>query len=199
MSINRDLQKADELLDAQRYSEALKYYNRALESEPANPDIYSRRGVNWFHLQNLKNALKDMNKAVDLEPDYSYRYASRAYIKDAMGDLKGAIADYQKAVELDPEDAVTLNNLGLLEEKAGYDKSARRHFDLADALGMPEPKDSVEIKPRNIQKEHETEQQELQKKGRSGIMIQAVTSRKTFVEFIRFVGRGWRKERDQGS
>ena len=35
----------------------------------------------------------------------------------ALRDIQGAIADYEKAVELDPEDAITLNNLGLLEEQ----------------------------------------------------------------------------------
>ena len=36
-----------------------------------------------------------------------------------LKDTKGAIADYNKAIELDPEDEISLNNLGLLQEKVG--------------------------------------------------------------------------------
>ena len=51
-----------------------------------------------------------------------------------MKDVDGAIADYKKALELDPEDAITLNNLGLLEEQYGMRKSAQEKFRRADTL-----------------------------------------------------------------
>ena len=40
----------------------------------------------------------------------------------------------KKAIKLDPEDAVAYNNLGLLEEKLGYEEQAKRRFEIADAL-----------------------------------------------------------------
>ena len=49
-------------------------------------------------------------------------------MKQALRDIQGAIADYEKAVELDPEDAITLNNLGLLEEQVGRMQSAKERF-----------------------------------------------------------------------
>lgn len=55
-------------------------------------------------------------------------------MKQAMGDLNGAIDDYKKAVELDPEDAVTWNNLGLLEEQLGYRKEAKERHKVSDEL-----------------------------------------------------------------
>ena len=65
--------------------------------------------------------------------------------------MDGAIADYRKALEIDPDDAITLNNLGLLEEQYGMEGrpravQARRHpdghpegsgVDPADALAKP--------------------------------------------------------------
>ena len=55
-------------------------------------------------------------------------------MKQALRDIQGAIADYEKAVELDPEDAITLNNLGLLEEQIGRMQSAKERFAAADAM-----------------------------------------------------------------
>ena len=46
----------------------------------------------------------------------------------------GAIEDYKKALELDPEDAVTWNNLGLLEEQLGYQEQARERYRVSDEL-----------------------------------------------------------------
>jgi tetratricopeptide (TPR) repeat protein len=167
MSVNANYIKAEGLFDADKHKDALKFYDKAIADEPSNPDYYSKRGVTYFHLGNLKAALADMNTSAELEPEYSYRYASRAYIKDAMGDLDGAIEDYKIAVQLDPEDGVAFNNLGLLEEKQGY-ATAKKHFDKADELGLPgnadaiEPKDGIVLKPRNLQKEHDAKQKELQ-------------------------------------
>ena len=41
---------------------------------------------------------------------------------------------HKKALELDPEDAVTLNNLGLLEEQLGYQEQAKERYRVSDEL-----------------------------------------------------------------
>ena len=46
--------------------------------------------------------------------------------------MRGAIEDYKRTVELDPEDAVTWNNLGLLEEQLGYQEQAKERYRVSD-------------------------------------------------------------------
>lgn len=75
-----------------------------------------------------------LNQAADTQPDYSYRYSSRGWMKQASGDTHGAIEDYKKALELDPDDAVTWNNLGLLEEQLGYQEQAKERYRVSDEL-----------------------------------------------------------------
>lgn len=101
---------------------------------PADGDIIHDHAVCVFQQGRTKEALQAFDRAVALEPDHAYRYASRAWIRAAMKDVDGAIADYKKALELDPEDAITLNNLGLLEEQYGMRKSAQEKFRRADTL-----------------------------------------------------------------
>jgi DNA-binding SARP family transcriptional activator len=55
-------------------------------------------------------------------------------MKQACGDLRGAVEDYKRTVELDPEDAVTWNNLGLLEEQLGYQEQAKERYRVSDEL-----------------------------------------------------------------
>ena len=92
------------------------------------------RAVCHFHCGEKEAALSWLNQAADTQPDYSYRYSSRGWMKQASGDIHGAIEDYKKALELDPDDAVTWNNLGLLEEQLGYQEQAKERYRVSDEL-----------------------------------------------------------------
>ncbi|MDA0729231.1 MAG: tetratricopeptide repeat protein [Bacteroidetes bacterium] len=99
-----------------------------------DPDAMHDRAVCHFHCGEGDLALKWLDLAVEVQPEYSYRYASRGWMKQALQDDEGARLDYEKALVLDPEDAITLNNLGLLEERMGYKKQARERFKVSNEL-----------------------------------------------------------------
>lgn len=126
--------EAQAAFDARDFEKALGFYCDAFREAPTNADILNDRAVCLFHLNRKTEALSDLDQAVKLQPDYGYRYASRAYLRSSLKDLEGALADYQKAIELDPEDAISHNNMGLLEEQMGYVQSAKQRFDQADAI-----------------------------------------------------------------
>lgn len=136
---NRKRLEAESLYAEKQWAKAEQMFAALMaesesRGEPANGDIIHDHAVCVFQLGRTKEALQAFDRAVALEPDHAYRYASRAWIKAAMKDVDGAIADYKKALELDPEDAITLNNLGLLEEQYGMRKSAQEKFKRADTL-----------------------------------------------------------------
>ncbi len=107
---------------------------KGIELIPGSATIWSEYGVSFFHLGDKSKALECMNKAVELDAENSYRYSSRAYIRANMGDTGGAIEDYNTAVELDPNDEIAFNNLGLLQEKLGYQQEAQNSFRKSDEL-----------------------------------------------------------------
>lgn len=200
------LYKEGQLAAEQRnFEKALELYTRALELITDNADLLHDRGVTYFHLKKMELALEDMDKAVSLEPNHSYRYSARAYIRGFMKDIDGAIADYRIAVELDPEDAVAYNNLGLMEEQAGHKPLAQERFKKADELAVKMGWDSEEVQ-RQFQRQEEfdreiKEKKELDKSGdgqsKPSVFKQAFkvfTDKKTFREFIRFVGNGFKNE-----
>lgn len=131
---NSDWNTANDLVKERKWNEALIAFERAFKELSEHPDFIHDRAVCLFNLGRKKEALAELNRAVGIQPDYSYRYASRAYMRNALKDIHGAIADYKKAIELDPEDAISMNNLGMLEEQLGYTQEARERFQLADEL-----------------------------------------------------------------
>ena len=110
------------------------WWKASSELARLDPDAMHDRAVCHFHCGEKHAALAWLNQAADTQPDYSYRYSSRGWMKQASGDTHGAIEDYKKALELDPEDAVTLNNLGLLEEQLGYQEQAKERYRVSDEL-----------------------------------------------------------------
>ena len=132
------IDQAEQAMRESNWPEALDCWKQWWGAFPdlanVNPDAMHDRAVCHFHCNEKESALQWLNHAATLQPDYGYRYSSRGWMKQAMGDLNGAIDDYKKAVELDPEDAVTWNNLGLLEEQLGYRKEAKERYKVSDEL-----------------------------------------------------------------
>ena len=116
------------------FSQSLKDFNKAIELNSDHAELFSDRGILFHMMEDSEKALADMDKAVMLELNNPFRYSSRAYIKDYYKDTKGAIADYEKAIELDPDDEISRNNLGLILERMGRMKEAKRNFMISDKL-----------------------------------------------------------------
>ncbi len=184
--------KARKKYEAKEFGEAIYWYTRVIAEDGNDAEMFSERGVAYFHMGELDKALADLNSSKELEPENPYRYSSRAYIRDAMGDLEGAIADYEHAIQLDPDDAVAHNNLGMLEEKRGYHAKAKTLFEFADSLdkdAQAAGMSAADLRPKNIQKEKE-QNEAKQSLGRE--IKQVFTNKSTFKEFLKFIGNGFR-------
>lgn len=116
------------------FIESIQLYSVAIELDPKNAHYISQRGVAFFRLGKNEEALYDLDLALKIEPNNPYRYSSRAFILSNLKRVDEAILDYQKAIALDPEDSIAYNNLGLLQEKKGFDNLAKTNFKKADGL-----------------------------------------------------------------
>jgi len=179
-----------------QWAQALIGFDQLLENGVSDGNLLHDRAVCIFQLGRQKEALRELDKAVDKEPNNPYRYASRAWMRSALKDVDGAISDYKKAIELDPEDAISLNNLGLLEEQYGHRKAAQERFKKADTLlGILKDAgvDPSEAEP--APSPPATEKQEAQPQEKKGLWteVKAVfTDSKQAKAFFRFVRNGFR-------
>ncbi len=116
-----------------QWEEAMNVWNALITANPNEASYYNDRGVCKFNMR-FKHAILDFDKAISLEPENAYFYSCRAYIKDKTGDTEGSVQDYEAALNLDPDDAITLNNLGLAEQKLGFTARSRERFKYSDDL-----------------------------------------------------------------
>ncbi len=199
--LNSEHQKAYQLLKNQSFQEALVLFDNLVYLFPEEANLYSDRGVLHIHLKNKLEALSDFDKSVELDKNYGYRYAARAYAKDFFGDTEAALLDYEVAVKLDPEDAISINNLGLLQEKLGYQKKAKENFQRADRLAkmneayaeLMETEQPSELLNKQAEPIY-TNEESSTKKSISSEFAKIFSSRKQFLDFLKFVKKGGKIE-----
>jgi tetratricopeptide (TPR) repeat protein len=195
-----EVQKGRSLAESGEWKLALQSLQEALlaSSEWNNdPDFLNDLAVATFHNGNSQLALKHLDDAILLQPDYGYRYAARGWMKQAAKDTNGAIQDYEKALELDPQDAITQNNLGILEEQLGRIQSAKERFAMADELDQVLRETNISASEENpvLSKNASTTKSSTPQRTSSNTrreIMQALLTSKGRKEFIAFLRNGFK-------
>lgn len=191
-------QRAESLYAEGQWKEAERLFAGLMAEGQEDGNLLHDHAVCAFQLGRKKEALDELDRAVDIEPDNPYRYASRAWIRAALKDVDGAIADYRKALELDPDDAITLNNLGLLEEQYGMRKAAQERFRRADTLSgilRDAGVDPAEAAPKETRETEEAAEGKDDDRENATLWSEALavfTTPERRREFFRFLRNGWR-------
>lgn len=85
------------------YDTAITDYNKAIELNPKEPDVYFSRGLAHFNKQSFTPAIADFDKVIELDPKEAMAYFKRGNALEKTGNFEKALTDYQKTVELDPD------------------------------------------------------------------------------------------------
>ncbi|HEY8561074.1 MAG TPA: TonB family protein [Pyrinomonadaceae bacterium] len=85
------------------YDSAITDYNKAIELNPKEPDVFFSRGLAYFNKQSYTPAIADFDKVIELDPKEAMAYFKRGNALEKTGSFERALTDYRKAVELDPE------------------------------------------------------------------------------------------------
>jgi len=91
---------------------ALDDYNKSIELDPLNVDLYSLRSNLFLHNREYRKAIEDCDKALEMKPGSAYLYNQKAFIYDEKKEHDTAINLFDKAIELDSQKAIFFNNRG---------------------------------------------------------------------------------------
>ena len=133
--IAKAYQNLGTILKAQgKIDEAIKYYNIALQEEPAMAEAHYNLGVINLTLKNQpKQALADFQNALKYDPDSAnaiVKIAATAYMANplAEGKIDQTITLFELIVKNVPDCFMAHYNLGLILQKAGKAEESYKHF-----------------------------------------------------------------------
>ena len=118
-----------ELLNAQKYPEAIKVLTEAIAETPENPLIYYYRGFALDKTGDPDKALADYKKSLELDPEFQLSLGEAGKILAKKGDIEGAAAYYKKSYELGTTDVLALYNYGACLINLGNNDDAQKVFE----------------------------------------------------------------------
>jgi cytochrome c-type biogenesis protein CcmH/NrfG len=97
------VQLANVYFDAERWPDAISWYERALTLNPKDADVSTDLGVSYYYTNRTDEALKRFEESLRIDPKHTKTLLNKGIVL-AFGkeDLKGAAVEWQKVVELAP-------------------------------------------------------------------------------------------------
>jgi tetratricopeptide (TPR) repeat protein len=98
------VQLGNTYFDAERYGEAIKYYEQALALEPQNVDASTDLGVSYYYSNRPDEALAQFDRSLAIDPRHTKTLLNQGIVR-AFGknDLAGAADSWRQVVEIAPQ------------------------------------------------------------------------------------------------
>jgi len=97
------VQLANVYFDAERFTDAISWYEKAIALDPKNADVSTDLGVSYYYTNRTEEALKRFEDSLRIDPKHTKTLLNKGIVL-AFGkeDLKGAAVEWQKVVDLAP-------------------------------------------------------------------------------------------------
>jgi len=97
-------QLANLYFDSEKYDQAIKWYESALELDPTNPDVSTDLGVSYYYTNQPDRALQQFEESLKIDPKHAKTLLNQGIVR-AFGkqDLAGAEQSWQQVINLAPE------------------------------------------------------------------------------------------------
>lgn len=129
------LERAYQRMEGGYYKGALADYNRALEINDRDPEIWLNRGVVKEKLNDFKGAFADYTKAIELNERFEKAWLNRGNALAKQGRNKEAIEDYTAAITFNPDYSPAYYNRAIARQKLKLSTEACQDLQKAESLG----------------------------------------------------------------
>ncbi|BBM85795.1 serine/threonine-protein kinase [Candidatus Uabimicrobium amorphum] len=90
--------------------QSIQYYNKLLQENPNNSEVYHYRGLMHFNMKQYKKALQDLDRVIQITPKNLDAYNNRGLIYENLKDYTQAIANFDKILQINPNYAIAYEN-----------------------------------------------------------------------------------------
>lgn len=122
------VEEAAELLQEERYADALVALREVLRADPRNPYAYHYLGVAFFETAQREAARDAYRAALRLSPSYLGARIGLSHTLRILGDIEGALREAKEAQRRFPKDADAMHAAGLAHAARGDREAARRNL-----------------------------------------------------------------------
>jgi Flp pilus assembly protein TadD len=120
------LEKAGDLMNHDRFREAVTPLEDAVRQDPTNPLIYQHLGICFERLGQLRKAVQLYQQAIQNKADTDETHAELGELFMRMGAKARAIESMERAANMNPTDLQNLNNLAMVYVETGKLEDAER-------------------------------------------------------------------------
>ena len=120
--------------DDGRYEAALRYFEAALEHNPASEDIpyiFSYMGSCLKEMERYEKAIDVLRKGTELDDERPDLHNLLGFCHFKLQDYESAIHHFGRTVELNPASAIDYANLGVNHNRLGQKDEAVKYFQIA--------------------------------------------------------------------
>lgn len=98
------VQLANLYFDAERFADAIKWYEAALKVDPRNPNASTDLGIAYYYTNQTDRALAQFDKSLAIDPAHTKTLLNMGFVR-AFGkqDLEGAAKAWQRVIEIAPD------------------------------------------------------------------------------------------------
>src|SRR5437764_10091928 len=90
--------------DAEKFDEAIKWYEAALTLNPNDVNVSTDLGVSYYYTNNPDKALAQLDRSLKLDPNHAKTLLNIGIVKAfAKQDLEGASKAWQQVIQLAPD------------------------------------------------------------------------------------------------
>lgn len=101
---NTIVQVANLYYDGRQYSDAVKYYQLAVKSQPANADVLTDLGTSLWYTGDADGAIAEFQKALKYRPDHPGTLFNLGVVRwQGKFDPKGAIQAWEELLHRNPD------------------------------------------------------------------------------------------------
>ena len=119
---------ADQMLDQQRFGQALSYYTKVIRLDRGHDDAFLGRSIAYSGIGRLEESIADLNVFILRNPGHSMAHVYRGIRYMSQGHIEYAEENLLKAIQLNPRNAQAYDDLGVLYAQQGEIQVALQYF-----------------------------------------------------------------------
>jgi len=133
------IEKGDDLfVNQSKYSEAINAYDKAIELDPQNADVWYSKGYALDYLDKYNESIEAYDRAIEINPKNEGAWNNKGFTLTQQGKFDEAIKTYDEAISINPLNWYRWDAEAQVQKKIGIEQNCflRDFYTTIDGRGV---------------------------------------------------------------